>query len=232
MVNNQGDRSRERACEDYVKAIYALTGVAPVRAAALARHLRVSRAAVTKSRRVLETAGLVKASQGRTDSLRLTARGLKLAVRMVRRHRLIETFLHRTLKVPLERVHADAEKIEHAVSDDIARRLSNFLGHPSADPHGHAIPSSSAGGAARAGIRLIDVAPGSSTTVVALDDRDEAIVKYLRARNVLPGVRCTVQRRSPKSTLLRVGRKVLVIANEAARHVRCSAVATMSMCDG
>src|SRR5580700_6697540 len=105
MVNNQRDRSRERAREDYVKAIYHLTGDAPVRAASLARHLRVSRATVSKSRRVLEAAGLVQASRGRTDTVRLTTKGLRLAVRMVRRHRLIETFLHRTLAVPLERVH-------------------------------------------------------------------------------------------------------------------------------
>jgi DtxR family transcriptional regulator, Mn-dependent transcriptional regulator len=222
MVNNQRDRSRERACEDYVKAIYHLNGDAPVRAAALARHLRISRATVSKSRRVLESTGLVQASRGRTDTMRLTAKGLKLAVRMIRRHRLIETFLHRKLKVPLERVHADAEKIEHAVSDDIARRLYHFLGSPTTDPHGHAIPSLSDARVARADMRLIDASPGDSVTVVALDDRDESIVKYLNERLVLPGVRATVKRRSPKSILLRIGRKDLLIANEAARSVRCS----------
>jgi DtxR family Mn-dependent transcriptional regulator len=228
MVNNQRDRSRERACEDYVKAIYHLTGDAPVRAASLARHLHVSRATVSKSRRVLETAGLVQASRGRTDTVRLTTKGFRLAVRMVRRHRLIETFLHVTLKVPLERVHAAAEKIEHAVSDDIARRLSHFLGDPQADPHGHAIPSLTVARVARADMRLADAEPGDSVIVVALDDRDDSIIKYLNARNVLPGMRGVVQGRSEKGVQLRVGRKALVIANKAARQVRCSATPARS----
>jgi DtxR family Mn-dependent transcriptional regulator len=226
MVNNQRDRSRERASEDYVKAIYHLSGDAPLHAAALARHLRVSRASVSKSRRVLETAGLVQASRGRTDTVRLTAKGLRLAVRVVRRHRLIETFLYRTLEVPLERVHAAAENIEHAVSDDIARRLSQFLGNPTVDPHGHAIPTLAAASAVRSDMRLIDAGPGSTVTVVALDDSDESIVRYLYERDVLPGIRGSVQRRSPKSTWLRVGRKTVVITNDAARHVRCSSAAT------
>lgn len=226
MVNNQTDRSRERSCEDYVKAIYHLASDAPVRASALARHLRVSRATVSKSRRVLEASGLVRPARGRTDTVRLTDKGLKLAVRMIRRHRLIETFLHRILRVPLERVHADAEKIEHAVSDDIARRLSRFLGNPAVDPHGHAIPSLSVAKVARTDMRLSDAAPGDSVIVVALDDRDESIVKYLNERYVLPGLRGTVQRQSAKNVRLRVGRKVLVIANAAARHVRCCAPST------
>lgn len=223
MVNNQRDRSRQRASEDYVKAIYHLTGDAPVRAAALARHLRVSRASVSKSRRVLETGGLVRASRGRTDTLRLTKKGLSLAVRMVRRHRLIETFLHRILKVPLERVHADAERIEHTVSDDIARRLADFLGNPSTDPHGHAIPSLSARSDARAVTRLSEAAKGDIVAIVALDDRDESIVKYLTARNVLPGVRGMVERNSAKGIALRIGRKLVRIATAAAQHVRLAA---------
>lgn len=220
MVNNQRDRSRERACEDYVKAIYHLTGEAPVRAAELARYLGVSRASVSQSRRVLAEAGLVKASKGRTDTLRLTAKGLALGVRMARRHRLIETFLHRTLMVPLDRVHADAERIEHAISDDITGRLAEFLGNPTMDPHGHPIPSASSHGYGSAERRLVDVEPGESIVIVAIDDRDKNVVRYLDARAVLPGMRAVVARKSARSVTLRVGRKLLAIPARAARQVR------------
>ena len=65
---------------------------------------------------------------------------------MVRRHRLLETFLHRSLRMPLERLHAEAERIEHVISDDVALRIAKMLGHPKADPHGHPIPYGDARG--------------------------------------------------------------------------------------
>src|SRR6516164_3108075 len=102
------DRSAARAREDYVKAIYQLGAGEPVRAAALARYLKVSRVSVSKAKRQLEAEGLL-AAQSPLQPLRLSKRGSKLAVAMVRRHRLLETFLHRALGVPLERVHAEAE---------------------------------------------------------------------------------------------------------------------------
>src|SRR5579863_7131651 len=108
----------DRAREDYVKAVYQLGAGDPVAAADLARYLGISRAAVTKFRRVLERAGLLKTASGRTDRLTLTVRGRKLAAGMIRRHRLVETFLHRSLGYPLDELHAQAEAIEHVISDD------------------------------------------------------------------------------------------------------------------
>ena len=89
MVNTVGDRSRERARQDYVKAIYRLSSAGPVRAADLARELGVTRASVSKCRRMLEREKLVFPSQRPTDGLRLTRKGEALALRMVRRHRLV-----------------------------------------------------------------------------------------------------------------------------------------------
>jgi DtxR family Mn-dependent transcriptional regulator len=221
MVNKTRDRSRERAREDYVKGIYHLSGDAPVRAADLARHLGVSRASVSKSRRVLEGAGFVRASQGRVDALRLTPKGLELAISMVRRHRLVETFLHRELGVPLERVHADAEKIEHAISDDIAQRLAEFLGNPSTDPHGHPIPRAHSTTMVGSDARLSQARPGESVVVTTLDDRDDRSVKYLSARGMLPGLRITVEARTAAGIRVRTGRKRFTISKRAADQVHC-----------
>jgi len=222
MNEARSDRSRERAREDYVKAIYHLSGSTPVRAADLARYLRVSRASVSKSQRALERAGFVRTSHGRVDALHLTPKGLALAVNMVRRHRLVETFLHRELKVPLERVHADAEKIEHAISDDIARRLATFLGHPPTDPHGHRIPAVHSSLIAARDVRLAEARCGDRVVITALDDRDEAAVKYLASHGILPGVRLTVESVGTGGVRLRAGRKHLVISKGPASAVHCA----------
>ncbi|HKW44576.1 MAG TPA: iron dependent repressor, metal binding and dimerization domain protein, partial [Candidatus Eremiobacteraceae bacterium] len=152
----------------------------------------------------------------------LTSKGADLAVRIVRRHRLIETFLHRILKVPLERVHADAERIEHTISDDIALRLSRFLGNPSADPHGHPIPSPAAKPAARSTTCLADARAGDTLVVTTLDDRDVAAVKYLSERDILPGVRATIERNTRGVVRVRVGRASLNITKQAAQRVWCT----------
>jgi DtxR family transcriptional regulator, Mn-dependent transcriptional regulator len=223
MVNNQADRSRQRAHEDYVKGIYQLAGNAPVRAVDLARYLHVSRPSVTKLRRSLESSGLVQTSKGRTDRISLTSKGTDLATRILRRHRLIETFLHRILKVPLERVHADAERIEHTVSDDIAARLSKFLGNPSADPHGHPIPSPAMKLASKPLTCLADAKTGDVVVVKTLDDRDEAAVKYLSARSILPGMRAQIEGNARGVVRLRVGRNSFRVTKAAAQRVWCVA---------
>ena len=227
MKDARSDRSPERAREDYVKAIYHLSGHAPVRAADLARYLRVSRASVSKSRRVLEAAGFVRASRGvraggHVDALRLTPKGLELAVNMVRRHRLVETFLHRELKVPLERVHADAEKIEHTISDDIARRLAAFLGNPVTDPHGHPIPPAHSSVVAARDLSLAEARRGDRVVITALDDRDDASVKYLSSRGILPGVRVTVVNVGASGVRVRSGRKNLIVATAPAHAAHCT----------
>ena len=194
------DRSRERAREDYVKAIYQLGRSAPVRCTDLARHLDISRSSVSQFRSVLASDGFVEPSADRLDALRLTPSGIDLAIRMVRRHRVIETFLHVALAVPLDSIHAEAERIEHVVSDDIVLRLARFIGNPACDPHGHRIPYDAAaaadgnGDSDEATSRLGEVAPGSSVRVVSIDDRDAEIVRALAAASILPRYRGSVER--------------------------------------
>jgi DtxR family Mn-dependent transcriptional regulator len=224
MVNKQPDRSRERAREDYLKALYHLGEGKPVRAVELSRQLRVSRASVSKLRRVLERDGWIATARHRADALQLTPKGLAAAVRMVRRHRLVETFLHRSLAVPLDRVHLDAEKIEHTISDDIARRLAVFLGNPTADPHGHRIPQSSAKRSAAAGLPLADIEAGRSIKVSAIDDDDDKVTRKLVALGVLPGLRATVDAHTSQAVVLRTRRRRISLSLTAAAGVRCEAL--------
>jgi len=221
MVNIGGDRSPERARQDYIKGIYQLGERKPVRAADLARSLGVSRASVSKFKRMLEQEKLLEHSVARNDALRLTKKGKALAVRMVRRHRLVETFLHRTLQMPLDRVHSEAERIEHAISEDVSARLATFLAYPVADPHGHRIP---------AGIRKTPIADdvlarakiGERVTVTSIDDRDARVVRELSAHGVLPGQCVTVIGRRQDGLRVRVGRDEIGLSRHAVDGIRCA----------
>lgn len=214
------DRSPSRAREDYVKAIYQLGGGAPVRAAEVARYLHVSRVSVSKAKRLLENDGLLELDATPPKPLRLSRKGRALAVAMVRRHRLLETFLHRSLDVPLERVHAEAERIEHVISDDLALRIAVFLGRPSSDPHGHPIPYGDGPAAANPLPTLASVAEGTRARVVSLDDRDDEAVGTLAAAGVLPGATVSVERNEAAKLRVRCGERLVSLQRRHAAMVR------------
>jgi DtxR family Mn-dependent transcriptional regulator len=214
------DRSSSRAREDYVKAIYQLGGGAPVRAAAVARYLNVSRVSVSKAKRQLESDGLLESDPAPAKPLHLSRKGRALAIAMVRRHRLLETFLHRSLDLPLERVHAEAERIEHVISDDLALRIAVFLGRPSNDPHGHPIPYDDAPATGGPLKTLASVAVGASARVVSLDDRDDEAVGEFAAAGVLPGITVRVERSDPAKVRVRCGERVVSLHRRHAEMVR------------
>lgn len=140
------------ATEDYLKAVYVLTtgweteatvptpdgsARSPVTTGALARELGVSSPSVSAMVKRLAGQELVERPGGRR--LRLTDRGERAAVRVVRRHRLLETFLARKLEMPWDEVNAEADLLEHALSDRLEKRIDAALGHPTRDPHGDPI---------------------------------------------------------------------------------------------
>ncbi|MGC1759964.1 MAG: metal-dependent transcriptional regulator [Candidatus Cybelea sp.] len=219
LLSVGSDRSPSRAREDYVKAIFQLGAEGPVRAAALARYLKVSRVSVSKAKRLLEAEGLLEPEAMRLQPLRLSRRGQSLAVAMVRRHRLLETFLHRSLRVPLERVHAEAERIEHVISDDVASRLAALLGRPESDPHGHPIPYGDTLSRHRLPT-LASLAAGSRARVVSIDDRDEEAVAALAAAGVLPGTRWRVESSERGRVFVRSGKRCLALPRRHAERVR------------
>lgn len=129
--------------ENYVKAIYQLTSSAQAASAStgsLAALLRVSPSSVTSMLKTLHESGL--AEHKLYEGVQLTGEGTKLALRVLRRHRLIELFLQRTLELTWDEVHEEAEHMEHAVSDLLVDRIDAFLGYPEIDPHGDPIPRS------------------------------------------------------------------------------------------
>ena len=223
LLSVGSDRSAARAREDYVKAIYQLRTLGPVRAAALARYLHVSRVSVSKAKRQLEAEGLLERDRVALAPLRLTARGRRLAIAIVRRHRLLETFFYRTLHMPLARVHAEAERIEHVISDDVALRIAELLGHPDCDPHGHPIPYRESEARPKALPTLATLRVGARARVVSLDDRDDRAVAALCDAGVLPGVSLCVERADVHRVVVRCGKRVSTLRRRHAEMVRIGA---------
>jgi len=181
------------AIEDYTKAIYGLSQRAeghPVGTTALAERLGVAPSSVTAMLRRLDQYGLVVHERYR--GVRLTPAGERLALEIVRHHRLIEAFLAETLGMPWDLVHDEAEVLEHYISEDLERRISARLGDPAIDPHGDPIPSPELDVAVDHTIALPDVPEGRPVRFARVSDSDPEILRYLDERGIRPGLTLTV----------------------------------------
>ena len=185
-----------RAAEDYLKAIYMLTFSGEhVTTGVLAHELGVSSPSVSAMAKRLRTEHLLERLEGRV--LRLTDRGEHAALRVIRRHRLLETFLAMALALPWDEVHAEAELLEHALSDRLEDRIDAALGHPTRDPHGDPIPPRD-GHHDEAWGDPLDAAPaGCRFRVDRVSDRDSAALRYLGALRIVPGVVLDVAEQAP-----------------------------------
>jgi DtxR family Mn-dependent transcriptional regulator len=185
-----------RAIEDYLKAIYNLAHRgAPVTTGLLAHELGVSAPSVSAMVKRLEDGSLLARPDSR--SLHLTDSGERVALRVVRRHRLLETFLARVLDVPWDEVHAEAELLEHALSDRLEERIDAALGHPTHDPHGDPIPPLEGPHEEDWGEALDAAPPGARFRVERVSDRDSAALRYLGGLGMFPGVVVTVEEQAP-----------------------------------
>jgi len=184
------------ASEDYLKAIYHIAhrGEA-VTTGLLAAELGVASPSVTAMIKRLQEGELVDRA-GRRE-LRLTASGEQAALRVVRRHRLLETFLNQMLGMPWHEVHSEAELLEHVLSERLEERIDAALGHPTHDPHGDPIPPRDGPHDERWGARLDDVEPPAWFRVRRVSDRDSAALRHLGELGVRPGVVLTVERHDP-----------------------------------
>jgi DtxR family transcriptional regulator, Mn-dependent transcriptional regulator len=114
----------------------------------------------------------------------LTKSGKTAALTVIRRHRLLETFLTRALGIPWDRVHAEAERLEHALSDYLEGRIDEYLGYPTSDPHGSPIPAPDESICEPARLRLSDLPVGSLAQIVEVDDREPGLLAHLAGMNL------------------------------------------------
>jgi DtxR family Mn-dependent transcriptional regulator len=157
----------------------------------VAERLSVSAASVSNMFARLQEMGLVEHERYRGATL--TERGRSEALRLVRRHRLIETFLLEHLGYDWQEVHGEAERLEHAVSDAFTDRLSAFLGHPDHDPHGDPIPSAEGILEADNSFPLSQAVTGRRLRISKVRDEDAAMLDYFGDRNLIPGRLLTIR---------------------------------------
>lgn len=183
--------------EDYVKAIYALT-LGPDQAAStsqIAERLGITAGSVSTMIKRMDTAGLAEHVPYR--GVRLTAAGRKLALAVIRRHRLLELFLATSLDIPWEDVHGFADALEHAASDELIELIAIKLGDPVADPHGDPIPNRLLEIDDRAQPTLAELRPGERARVVRVSDAEPQMLRYLTEQGIGIGAELELIERQP-----------------------------------
>jgi len=211
--------THSRAVEDYVKQIFKLTQEGDkATTKALADRMELGRGTVSGMIKQLASRGLVDHTP--YYGARLTPAGRQLAIRVLRRHRLLELFLVETLNLGWDEVDDHAERLEHAVSDRLIERIDEVLGHPSIDPHGSPIPSASGQIEPQNFRRLSALEPGDRGVVRRVSDSDAAFLQYLHEQQIKLGGTLTLVSRGPfGSVAVRVGQREINLPREAAESI-------------
>jgi DtxR family Mn-dependent transcriptional regulator len=190
--------------EDYLKCILQeelrSASASRVPTGQIAQALAVTPGTVTTMIKTLADGGLVDYEA--YGGVLLTSAGRKLAVHVLRRHRLIELFLVRILGLDWSEVHEEAERLEHAVSDRMIEKMDQMLGHPAVDPHGDPIPSAAGEVALAARESLADLAVGRQARVARIDDQGAAFLRLLERLGLRPGTRVRVAARDEAADTL------------------------------
>ncbi len=212
------------AVQDYAKAIYTLEsrdGAAST--TDLATLLEVRPASVSGMLRKLSALGLVEHERYR--GVRLTKRGRRVALEVIRHHRLVELFLVENLGMTWDEVHAEAEVLEHALSEELEELIAAKLGNPTVDPHGDPIPSRELKLAETSSQTLAELEPGEVATFVRISDSDPDMLRFLGERGIVPGTTLELVERQPFDgpVFVRVGRKVHVLGSVLAREMHVEA---------
>jgi DtxR family transcriptional regulator, Mn-dependent transcriptional regulator len=212
------------AVQDYVKAIYTLdSGEGAVTTTALAERLDVRPASVSGMLPKLMELGLVEHEP--YHGVRLTQRGTRVALEVVRHHRLLELFLVESLGMTWDEVHAEAEVLEHVLSEELEELIAAKLGDPAFDPHGDPIPSRELKVPKDRSRSLHSLEPGERATFVRVSDSDPEMLRFLSERGIAPGAEIEVVERQPFDGPLyvRAGDDVHVLGAVLARAMRVTA---------
>jgi DtxR family Mn-dependent transcriptional regulator len=210
--------------QDYLKTIYCLekeTGGVTV--SRLAEAMGVSLPSVTSMVKKLAVRKLLDYTP--YLAITLTPGGEKRALELVRHHRLLESYLQRALGVGLDRLHEEADRLEHAISEDLEERMDLFLGHPSFDPHGSPIPDAEGRVEERVLVAADGLKPGQEAVVSQLTSRSPAQLRQLEAIGLVPGTQITLEKEDQGDGIIRLrigARRKVPIGETLARHVLVS----------
>jgi DtxR family Mn-dependent transcriptional regulator len=222
MAVGPGNLELSTAVQDYAKAIWALAQRSdhPVSTSAIAERLDVAPASASAMVKRLESLGLV--SREPYHGVRLTRAGERVALEVVRHHRLLELYLAEALGMPWDQVHAEAEVLEHAISPELSELIAQKLGDPTIDPHGDPIPTRDGRIDTSPTRPLADLADGEHGRFVRVSDADPEMLRYLAGRGISPGDRFEVVSREPFDGPLtvRFGRHEHVLGGALTRAMR------------
>lgn len=214
-----------QAAEDYLKTIYDLARTEErVTTSALAERLGVAPASATGMIKKLAAMRLLTHEPYR--GVRLTEAGRRIALEVIRHHRLIERYLHEALGVPWDRVHDEAEKMEHVLSEDLEARMDEALGFPTTDPHGAPIPTPDLRIAEQDHPPLATLEAGQAAVVAEVSDHDPELLRYVGSLGLYPETPFEVLAVAPFEGPLtvRVGGEERTVGREAARFILVSGV--------
>jgi DtxR family Mn-dependent transcriptional regulator len=184
------------AIQDYLKEIYKIqTSGERATTTAIARRMGVAPSSVTSMLKKLAALGLVEHAPYR--GVELSEAGSKIALEVIRHHRLLEQYLAETLGLGIDAVHAEADRLEHVISEELEARIDEQLGYPTHDPHGDPIPDAGLN-VDRTSLRsLAALVPGEQATVRRIPDGDAELLRYLAELTLVPGRRVTMRRSEP-----------------------------------
>lgn len=188
---------------DCLKVIYAMQERGQkVTTSAVSERLRVSDATVTMLFKDFASAGWVEHVPYR--GVRLTTLGEHKAMEVIRHHRLLELYLSRELNYSWDKVHEEADKLEHVISEEFEDKLDALLGFPTVDPHGDPIPSKEGVLPIQEGVPLPQLPPGQAAQIVRVNDQNSEKLRYLGQLGLYPGVHITVLECAPFGGPLRI----------------------------
>ena len=210
------------AVQDYAKTIYALEheGAEAVSTNALAERLGVTSASASGMVRKLDEQGLV--THVPYHGVQLTDAGRRVALEVLRHHRLLELYLAEALGLPWDRVHAEAELLEHALSEELEALIAAKLGNPTVDPHGDPIPTAELEIEEFATESLASVDVGAHVRFARISDTEPEMLRYLAERGIAPGAELEVVDRQPFDgpTFAQIGKDVHVLGGALAAAMR------------
>jgi len=184
------------AIQDYLKEIYKLQAAGGrATTTAIARAMGVAPSSVTAMLKKLAALGL--AEHARYRGVTLTEAGERVALEVVRHHRLLEQYLAETLGLSIDAVHAEADRLEHVLSDELEARIDRSLGYPTHDPHGHPIPDAALNLEPSELRPLAELEPGEEATVRRVPDGDADVLRYLSTLSLVPGQRVELRSSAP-----------------------------------
>jgi len=210
-----------QSVQDYLKQAYKLQseGNDKVSLSELAERLKVSAPSVTQMVKKLEKDGLITYTP--YHGIVLTEKGKKIALEVIRHHRLLELFLSEIIGFPLEKVDAEAEKLEHAISEEFEDTISDRLDNPKIDPHGDPIPTKDGKLPVYQYLPLTEVSLGEVVVIKRISDHDPEMVRYMKDLGLLPHVRLRVLSKEPFEGPLKVhlNDREIVVGDRIAKSI-------------